>query len=77
MNLSHMLDLIEHLTGLEAESCSAFANAVDGHSEVEDTISLSIGYVQRRGRLCVRQLGAAREPSLEDGAAPVGGGTGT
>jgi predicted dehydrogenase len=44
MNLSHLIDLVVHLTGLTAATCSAFTTTVDGPSEVEDTITLSIRY---------------------------------
>jgi predicted dehydrogenase len=44
MNLSHYLDLVRHLLGLEVESVAALANVVDGPSEVEDTVSLTVGY---------------------------------
>ena len=44
MNLSHLLDLIGYLTGVEPDVCCAFTNVVDGPSEVEDTVSLNISY---------------------------------
>jgi 2-desacetyl-2-hydroxyethyl bacteriochlorophyllide A dehydrogenase len=62
MNLSHYVDLLHHLTGLEAHEISAFGSGRNGSSEVEDSISISmrmgngavgavIGTTQARGSL--------------------------
>jgi predicted dehydrogenase len=44
MNVSHLIDLLRHLTGAEAETCTAFTRVIDGPAEVEDAISLSVMY---------------------------------
>jgi 2-desacetyl-2-hydroxyethyl bacteriochlorophyllide A dehydrogenase len=44
MNLSHYLDLVRYITGVEAETCAALTDVVDGPAEVEDTVSLSVRY---------------------------------
>lgn len=44
MNLSHYLDLVRYIAGVEAETCTALTAVVDGPAEVEDTVSLSIRY---------------------------------
>lgn len=44
MNLSHYLDLIRYLSGLETEAVGGFLDVVDGPAEVEDTVSLSLRY---------------------------------
>lgn len=44
MNVSHVLDLLRYVTGLEVETCMAATAALDGASEVEDTVSLTLRY---------------------------------
>lgn len=44
MNLSHHLDLMRHLTGLDVTEVTAVAAAVDEPSEVEDTVALTLRY---------------------------------
>jgi len=44
MNLSHYLDLLRHMGGVEIESVTGLAAASDPGSEVEDTVSLSIRF---------------------------------
>jgi 2-desacetyl-2-hydroxyethyl bacteriochlorophyllide A dehydrogenase len=44
MNLSHYIDLIRHLTGVEAEFVVARTQVMEPTAEVEDSVSLSVGY---------------------------------
>lgn len=44
MNLSHHLDLMRHLGGVEAELISALRGTTDEPREVEDAISLSVSF---------------------------------
>ncbi len=44
MNVSHHIDLVRYLTGVEAESIVALGGALDRDAEVEDTVSVSIAY---------------------------------
>lgn len=44
MNISHLLDLVRHVTGLEVETCTAATATLDGAAEVEDTVSLTLRY---------------------------------
>ena len=44
MNISHLLDLVRHVTGLEVDTCTAAAATLDGPAEVEDTVSLTLRY---------------------------------
>jgi predicted dehydrogenase/threonine dehydrogenase-like Zn-dependent dehydrogenase len=44
MNLSHDLDLVRHLTGMEVEAVSAVTANLDGLGEVEDLVSLTVRY---------------------------------
>ena len=44
MNLSHLIDVARHVTGLEVETCSAVADVPPGAFEVEDAVSVSIRY---------------------------------
>jgi predicted dehydrogenase len=44
MNLSHYLDLVRYIAGVEAQTCTALTDVVDGPAEVEDTVSLSVRY---------------------------------
>jgi predicted dehydrogenase/threonine dehydrogenase-like Zn-dependent dehydrogenase len=44
MNLSHHVDLVRHLVGVEVESVGAQTGSLESRGEVEDTISLSIRY---------------------------------
>jgi 2-desacetyl-2-hydroxyethyl bacteriochlorophyllide A dehydrogenase len=44
MNVSHHIDLVRHMVGIEAESVVAAGGAVDRPGEVEDTVSVSIAY---------------------------------
>lgn len=44
MNLSHYIDLVRHLTGLEAEALDARQQAEDPLGEVEDAISINVRY---------------------------------
>jgi predicted dehydrogenase len=44
MNLSHYLDLVRHIGGVEVAACSAATGLVDPPAEVEDTISLTLRY---------------------------------
>lgn len=53
MNLSHYVDLIRHLTGLEAELVLARAEPEDPTAEVEDAVSVTVRYGSRAvGTLC-------------------------
>jgi 2-desacetyl-2-hydroxyethyl bacteriochlorophyllide A dehydrogenase len=44
MNLSHYLDLVRYIAGVEAETCMALTDVLDGPAEVEDTVSLNVRY---------------------------------
>jgi len=44
MNLSHYVDLVRHLVGIEVEEVSAYGAAVDREAEVEDTISVTVRF---------------------------------
>ena len=44
MNLSHYIDLVRHVTGLEAASVAGATSVVDGPAEVEDTVSVTLAY---------------------------------
>ncbi|MEZ5099314.1 MAG: Gfo/Idh/MocA family oxidoreductase [Thermoleophilia bacterium] len=44
MNLSHYLDLIRHVVGVEVEEVLAVAGPVDRPAEVEDTVSVSLRF---------------------------------
>jgi predicted dehydrogenase len=44
MNLSHYLDLVRHLTGVEAETVTAQIQAADAAGDVEDACSVSVTY---------------------------------
>jgi predicted dehydrogenase/threonine dehydrogenase-like Zn-dependent dehydrogenase len=44
MNLSHYLDLVRYLTGLEAEVVTARTQRAEATAEVEDAVSLTVGY---------------------------------
>ena len=44
MNVSHLVDLLRHLAGEEAEECFALTQVVDGPAEVEDGISVTVRY---------------------------------
>lgn len=44
MNVSHLVDLVRYLVGEEATECFARTQVVDGPAEVEDGISLTVGY---------------------------------
>ena len=44
MNLSHYLDLMRYIGGVEAATCLAATGLVDPPAEVEDTISLTLRY---------------------------------
>jgi 2-desacetyl-2-hydroxyethyl bacteriochlorophyllide A dehydrogenase len=44
MNISHLLDLVRHVTGLEVDTCTAATATLDGPAEVEDTVSLTLRY---------------------------------
>jgi predicted dehydrogenase/threonine dehydrogenase-like Zn-dependent dehydrogenase len=44
MNLTHLIDVVRHITGVEVESCSAVCDVIDGPAEVEDTLSVTIRY---------------------------------
>lgn len=44
MNLSHELDLVRHLLGLEAEEVTAVTAAVEGSGEVEDHVTVGVRY---------------------------------
>lgn len=61
MNLSHHLDLMRHLSGLEVEAVSAFAEPAD---EVEETIVANLRY--RGGALGSLVGGAAVRGSTEE-----------
>lgn len=44
MNLSHYLDLVRHLTGMEVEAVGAFAASTEETTEVEDVVSVSLRF---------------------------------
>lgn len=44
MNLSHVIDLLRYIGGVEIEACFARTAVVDGPSEVEDSISATIRF---------------------------------
>ena len=44
MNLSHYVDLIRHLTGLEVEAVSSGAQSSEQTAEVEDAVSVTVRY---------------------------------
>jgi UDP-N-acetyl-2-amino-2-deoxyglucuronate dehydrogenase len=44
MNLSHYLDLLRHLTGVEVEEVGSFAASTDETTEVEDVVSVSLRF---------------------------------
>jgi len=44
MNLSHYVDLVRHLVGIEVEEVAAYGAAVDREAEVEDTISVTVRF---------------------------------
>ncbi len=44
MNVSHYVDLVRHLVGVEVEQVSAFGTAADEPADVEDSISVSLEY---------------------------------
>lgn len=44
MNLSHYVDLVRRFAGVEAETVTALAGQVDSPGEVEDTVSIAVGY---------------------------------
>jgi predicted dehydrogenase/NADPH:quinone reductase-like Zn-dependent oxidoreductase len=44
MNLCHYVDLLRHLSGVEAELVSARADAWDADAEVEDAVSVTVEY---------------------------------
>jgi predicted dehydrogenase len=44
MNLSHYIDLLRHMGGIEIESVTGLTAATDPRSEVEDTVSLSVRF---------------------------------
>jgi 2-desacetyl-2-hydroxyethyl bacteriochlorophyllide A dehydrogenase len=44
MNLSHYLDLVRHLTGLEADVVTARTQIVEATAEVEDAVSVTVSY---------------------------------
>lgn len=47
MNLSHYIDLIRYLVGVEAESVTAVAGREDESAEVEDSVSVSVRYANQ------------------------------
>ena len=44
MNLTHYVDLIRYVTGVEVDAVAGFAGSVDRVGEVEDTVSVSLRY---------------------------------
>lgn len=44
MNLSHYIDLLRHMGGIEIESVTGLTAAADPASEIEDTVSLSVRF---------------------------------
>jgi predicted dehydrogenase len=44
MNLSHVIDLVRHLTSEEVDLCFAATSVTDAPAEVEDTVAVSIRY---------------------------------
>jgi 2-desacetyl-2-hydroxyethyl bacteriochlorophyllide A dehydrogenase len=44
MNLSHYVDLVRYVTGVEADQVAAVTRTEDDGAEVEDTVSLSVAY---------------------------------
>jgi predicted dehydrogenase len=44
MNLSHYVDLVRHLTGLEADVVTARTQKVEATAEVEDAVSVTVSY---------------------------------
>ena len=44
MNLSHYVDLVRHLSGVEVTEVGAFAAAVDREGEVEDTVAVTMRF---------------------------------
>lgn len=44
MNLCHYVDLLRHLTGVEADAVTARALAIDSAGEVEDVVSVIVEY---------------------------------
>ena len=44
MNLCHYIDLVRHLTGVEAELVTARVHAMEHTAEVEDAVSVSVRY---------------------------------
>jgi 2-desacetyl-2-hydroxyethyl bacteriochlorophyllide A dehydrogenase len=44
MNLSHYLDLVRYLTGMEAEVVTARTQRAEATAEVEDAVSVTVGY---------------------------------
>jgi predicted dehydrogenase len=44
MNLTHYVDLVRHLVGIEVREVVATAGTVEGATAVEDTISVTLGF---------------------------------
>jgi predicted dehydrogenase len=44
MNLTHYIDLVRHITGVEVESVTAVCASADRAADVEDTISVGLHY---------------------------------
>lgn len=44
MNLSHYIDLMRHLAGVEVEEVSAFTSSADRPGEIEDTVTVGIRF---------------------------------
>jgi 2-desacetyl-2-hydroxyethyl bacteriochlorophyllide A dehydrogenase len=66
MNLSHYIDLVRHLTGLEADSVAARVQVVEPSAEVEDAVSVSASYVNGAvGSLFGSAAIRGSEPSTE------------
>ena len=66
MNLCHYLDLIRHVTGIEADLVTARMQAADATAEVEDACSVSVTYANGAvGSLLGAAAVRGAEPSTE------------
>ena len=69
MNLSHYIDLVRYLTGVEADLLTAQAHAMEHTAEVEDAVSVSVRYANGAlgsffGTAALRGSDASRELRL-------------